>query len=183
MRSILNLTNLATMRCPQIALACVITFLFTAELTQKLTAQCVEHHDKTTALKFSNESRFELTFFVDEDEEGVVVPSRTVSDEISVEPGEHLLRARAIVIGESFWVWAVNEVPQGQVCTWTVTDPPRREQPWRSILNVLQNHFKKSIGSKGAMAINKFSSQKQGGTKWKAIPKIRQQSVSVFPGT
>jgi len=165
MRSTSNLTNLATMRCLPIVLVGAMTFVFTAELTQKLTAQCVEHQDKTTALKFSNESRFELTFFVDEDEEGVVVPPRTVSDEVTVEPGEHLLRARAIVIGESFWVWAVNEVPQGQVCTWTVTDPPRRERPWRSISNPLQNDLKKSISSKRAMKINKFRLQKQGGTK------------------
>jgi len=148
-----------------IAFVCVMTFLFTAGLTQKLTAQCAEHPDKATAVRFSNESRFELTFFVDEEEEGVVVSSRSVSDEISVKPGEHLLRARAIVIGESFWVWAVNEVPQGQICTWTVTDPPRRERPWRSISDVIQNDFKKSISSKRAMKINKFSFQKQGGTK------------------
>jgi len=103
----------------------LVTFFLAVGPAQKLIAQCVENNDKRTALKFSNESRFELTFFVDDDEDGVIVPSRAVSNEITVEPGEHLLRARAIVRGESFWVWVVNEVPQGQVCTWTVTDPPR----------------------------------------------------------
>lgn len=95
------------------------------QLSGEVYAQCVEHPDMKTAVKFSNESRFELTFFIDEDEHGVLVPSKSVSREIAVEPGEHMLRARAIVRGKSFWVWTVNEVPQGQICTWTVEDPPR----------------------------------------------------------
>jgi hypothetical protein len=43
-----------------------------------------------------------------------------------------LLRARAIVRGESFWVWVINEVPQGHLCTWTITDPPKRSGPVNS---------------------------------------------------
>lgn len=107
-------------------------FLFAVFLTPFLVgnahAQCVDHLDKKTALKFSNESRFKLTFFVDDDEKGVVVPSKAVSGEISVEPGEHLLSARAIVKGNSFWVWVVNDVPPGQICTWTIGDPPGKPE-------------------------------------------------------
>ena len=76
-------------------------------------------------MKFNNESRFELTFFLDDDEKGVVVASGAVSNEIEVRPGEHLFRARAVVMDKSFLVWTINEVPEGQVCTWTVTDPQR----------------------------------------------------------
>jgi hypothetical protein len=96
--------------------------LFVTMLARRTSAQCVDHPDKKSGLKFSNESRFELTFFVDDDEKGVVVSSKAISDEISVEPGG-TLRARAIVRGESFWVWIVNEVPRGQDCIWSVEDP------------------------------------------------------------
>jgi len=127
MGSISKQTNLATRQSARIAVVCLMTFLFMAGLIQKLTAQCVEHQDKTTALKFSNESSFELTFFVDDDEEGILVQSWTISEEIGVKPGGHLLRARAIAGGKSFWVGVINKVPKGQVCTWTITDPP--EEP------------------------------------------------------
>jgi hypothetical protein len=96
--------------------------------------QCVPHPAERTAVRFENESSYELTFFVDEDETGVVVPSRTRSPEQPVEAGEHLFRARAIVAGAAVWVWMINEVPKGYVCTWTVTDPPKtvqKKKEWR----------------------------------------------------
>src|SRR5688500_4517208 len=61
-------------------------FSFHCGADPEVDCPCAEHPDKATAVRFSNESRFELTFFVDEEEEGVVVPSRSVSDEISVKP-------------------------------------------------------------------------------------------------
>lgn len=95
----------------------------TAVFAQTIPAQCVEHPEKKTALVFDNQTSFDLTFFVDEDEKGVSVASRTASNELEVEPGEHLLRARAVVKGQSVWVWIINEVPAGHLCTWTITDP------------------------------------------------------------
>jgi hypothetical protein len=101
---------------------------------QAASAQCVDHPEKKTALKFSNETRYELTFFVDDDEKGIVVAPGSISDEVEVEPGEHFLRARADLKGGGVWVWVVNEVPHGQVCTWTIdnasTDRYRRELPF-----------------------------------------------------
>ena len=95
----------------------------TVVFAQPTWAQCVEHPAKKTALKLDNQTRYDLTFFVDDDEKGVGVASRTMSAELEVEPGEHLLRARAVVKGESVWVWVINEVQAGQVCTWTIDDP------------------------------------------------------------
>lgn len=103
----------------QLSLALALVFA----LSQTGFSQCVDHPEKKTALKFINETRVELTFFVDEDEEGLIVPSRTVSDEIPVEAGEHMLRAKAMVRGEPVWIWTVNDVPTGQLCVWTITDP------------------------------------------------------------
>ena len=121
MRSVSELANWKAGQMLALAVICL-----SATFSGETYAQCADHPDKMAALKFRNESRFELTFFVDDDEDGVVVPPKGVSPrEVRVEPGEHLLRARAIVRGESFWVWVVNEVPQGQICTWTVEDPPR----------------------------------------------------------
>ena len=83
-------------------------------------------------LKFNNETSFDLTFFIDEDEKGAVVASGSESIEFQVEPGEHLLRARASLSGETLWVWTVNEIPAGHVCRWTVTDP----QQWIEERNI-----------------------------------------------
>lgn len=110
----------------RITLIGLAVFVLNASLFQTVSGQCVDHPDKKTALKFANESGYDLTFFVDDDEAGVVVASKTVSMEQEVGPGEHLLRARAIIRDAGFWVWVVNDVPEGQVCTWTIEDPPSK---------------------------------------------------------
>ncbi len=107
------------LRCAQ---AGMIALAFVACFGQTISAQCVDHPEKKTALVFNNESSYVLTFFIDDDEK-TVLQSREVSVEWEVEPGDHLLRARAIVRGKSFWVAIVNEVVKGQICTWTVADP------------------------------------------------------------
>jgi hypothetical protein len=85
-------------------------------------AQCIDHAEGKTALKFKNETGYELTFFIDEYEK-VTVPSGGLSGEFETEPGEHILRARATINGEYFWVFMGNEVPEGKVCTWTIENP------------------------------------------------------------
>ena len=145
-----RLKNVVANQIP-IALISLVAVLFL--VVNETPAQCVDHPDKKTALKFNNESKFDLTFLIDDDEEGVLLPSKTVSEEINVEPGEHLLRATAIVGGERFWVWVVNEVPQGQICTWTVGDPPL-EGPG-AIEGQSKTQFRgNSIKSKRAKTIN-----------------------------
>lgn len=84
-------------------------------------AQCVAHPEHKTAVRFANETGYDLTFFVDGDETGIPVPSKTTSPDQPIEPGEHIFRARAIVAERSVRVWTINEVPRGHICTWTVT--------------------------------------------------------------
>jgi hypothetical protein len=88
-------------------------------------AQCVDETAGRTGLRFSNQSSYGLTFFVDHENEGVFVQTGDVSSVREVTAGEHLLRARAEIGGVFFWVWVINEVPGGQICTWTVQDPPQ----------------------------------------------------------
>jgi len=102
------------------AIACLIV-VFAFPLI--VLSQCLDHPDKKTALRFSNQTKYELTFFVDEDEEGTAVQSANLSDELVVEPGRHMVRARAVINGENIWVWKIDEVPEGQVCTWTIVSP------------------------------------------------------------
>lgn len=102
----------------------VLLILICAQCVQ---AQCVKSPNGTTALKFSNESSYDLTFFIDQDEKVTLTP-KTVSTEFPVEPGEHILRARAMIAEVSMWVYTGNEVPEGHVCTWTIDDPPKGRQ-------------------------------------------------------
>lgn len=101
----------------------LVAFVASGIFSRQLRAQCIDHAEGKTAVKFANESRYDLTFFIDDDEKGIVVLAGKVSKEFEIGPGEHLLRARAIVRGRSFWVWAENEFPKGQICTWTIDDP------------------------------------------------------------
>jgi len=102
----------------------LIVILFASAFCPSLSqAQCTEHPLGKTAVKFNNETRRDLTFYIDRDETGMFVPSKQVSDEHSVIPGAHLLRAIAKVNDKEVWVWVINEIPAGQLCIWTVADP------------------------------------------------------------
>lgn len=120
----------------------LIAMAFVLCFGQIISAQCVDHPDDKTAVVFNNESSYDLTFFVDGDEKAMV-RSRAVSDEWEIAPGDHLLRARAVLRGKAFWVATVNEVPKGQVCTWTVNDPGERGSAaadiYRSTFRLLSN--------------------------------------------
>lgn len=109
-------------RILHILLIGLITSVLVGCFVEVISGQCVDHPDNKTALVFNNESSYDLTFYVDDDEKATV-RSRTMSGELEVEPGDHFLRARAIVRGRAFWVAVVNEVTKGKVCTWTVDDP------------------------------------------------------------
>jgi hypothetical protein len=71
-----------------------------------------------------NASSHFLTFYVDGVNKGGV-PSGDRSVDFLVTPGEHRLRAEAIINGEVVSANRVASVPAGHVCTWTVTDPPK----------------------------------------------------------
>lgn len=96
--------------------------VYGVSLSQQVSGQCVDHPAGRTALKFSNQTSYDLTFFVDDDEKTTVL-AKTSSKEWEVRPGEHQLRARAVIPDQTLWVWSVNEVLKGQICTWTIEDP------------------------------------------------------------
>lgn len=115
----------------------LIALVFILGLSQLIHGQCVESPDGKTGVKFNNETSYELTFFVDEDEKVTLVP-KTASDVFPAEAGEHIFRARAMIGGVAFWVFMDNEVPEKQICTWTVEDPQkerdRSTETYRTIL-------------------------------------------------
>jgi hypothetical protein len=111
-------------RVLSITLLSVASLLITSAIIR---GQCVDHPVGKTAVKFNNETRYDLTFFIDREPVGTFVPSKQMSEERPVPPGSHLLRAMAMVNGKEFWVWVINEIPSGQLCTWTLIDPPREK--------------------------------------------------------
>src|SRR5688572_12806597 len=105
------------------ALKVIVVFAALTVFAALATAQCVDDDNEKTGIRFSNQSAYDLTFFVDEENTGVFVPSKEISTVREVNPGDHLLRARAEIVGMFVWIWDINEVPIGQICTWTVEDP------------------------------------------------------------
>jgi hypothetical protein len=103
----------------------IVLFIVAAiALVPHISAQCAAHPQGKTALIFNNQSSYELTFYIDDDNQGITLPAKHASGALDVDDGEHLLRAAAIIDSQELWVWAINDVPAGQVCTWTVEDPP-----------------------------------------------------------
>jgi hypothetical protein len=92
------------------------------------TAQCIQDPDGRTAVILNNETSYVLTFFIDDMDRGAV-PVSAKSSEVEIIAGEHLFGARATIQGQSFWVLVVNDVAKGELCTWTVLDPPDERQP------------------------------------------------------
>jgi|ERR1043165_3053075 hypothetical protein len=102
-------------------LACVL-LLAAAEVAS---AQCVQNPTGETAVGLQNQSSYYLLFFID----GVRmdgVPSGDRSIYFVVEAGEHVLRAEAVINGETVSAIRKADIPEGKVCTWTVTDPPSK---------------------------------------------------------
>jgi hypothetical protein len=91
-------------------------------LTEPVSSQCVEHPDGKTAVILKNDTKHDVVFRIDDNDKGTV-PSKRSSREWEVTPGEHLLVAGAIIDRRMYWVWTENELPKGQVCTWTLFDP------------------------------------------------------------
>ncbi len=101
---------------------CVLGAVLGAMLSQTGVAQCVDHASGKTAVILKNQTDHTLRFGIDDDDKGTV-PPRNESVEWEVEPGVHLLVARATINANEVWVWTTNEVPKGQVCTWTIEQP------------------------------------------------------------
>lgn len=104
----------------------VFPMVFTAALlffiSQTASAQCFPNPTGETAVGLQNASSYFLTFYIDGVSKGGV-PAGDKSVDFIVTPGEHTLRAAAVISGETVWATRVADVPSRNVCTWTVTDP------------------------------------------------------------
>lgn len=86
-------------------------------------AQCVPNPTNETAVGLKNASSYYLTFYIDgERKEGVPPGDRSV--DYVVTHGEHTLLAEAVIAGETVSASRTADIPEGYVCTWTVTDAP-----------------------------------------------------------
>lgn len=86
-------------------------------------AQCNKNPTGETSVGLQNDSSHYLTFYIDgEKMDGVPAGDRSV--DFVVTPGEHALLAEAIIDGETVSASRTVNIPEGFVCTWTVTDPP-----------------------------------------------------------
>ena len=84
-------------------------------------AQCVANPTGETAVGLQNASSYYLTFYID----GVRrdgVPPGDKSVDFMVAPGEHTLRADAVINDQTVSASRTANIPEGYVCTWTVTD-------------------------------------------------------------
>ncbi len=104
-------------------LTALLALVFVIAVARAAAAQCVANPTGETAVGLKNASSYYLLFFID----GMRmdgVPSGDRSIYFIVEPGEHVLRAEAVINGETRSAIRTRKIPEGYVCTWTVTDPP-----------------------------------------------------------
>ena len=96
---------------------------------QVASAQCFPNPTWETSVGLQNSSSYFLIFYIDGVNKGGV-PSGDRSLDFNVTPGEHTLKAEAIISGETVSVWRTVYIPAFHVCTWTVTDPPELSLWW-----------------------------------------------------
>lgn len=104
-------------------LTVLLALIFVLAVSRVAAAQCVANPTGETAVGLRNDSSYYLLFFID----GIRmdgVPSGDRSIYFVVEPGEHVLRAEAVINGETRSAIRTGNIPEGYVCMWTVTDPP-----------------------------------------------------------
>ncbi len=92
-------------------------------MADSIAAQCSQNPTGETAVGLRNASSYFLTFYIDGRNEGGV-PSGDRSVDFVVSPGEHTLRADAVINGETVSASRQANIPAGYVCTWVVTNPP-----------------------------------------------------------
>lgn len=109
---------------------------------QSARAQCFENPTGETAVGLKNASSYFLTFYIDGVNKGGV-PSGDRSVDFLVSPGEHSLRADALIDGETVSASRSVTMAAGEVCTWTVTDPTTRQHSEASSMK----ESKSSIGN------------------------------------
>lgn len=123
MRSQSVLSRRAARRFLPLRLTAILTGLLLLVAVQTAAAQCVLNPTGETAVGLRNASSYYLLFYIDEMRmDGV--PQGDQSIYFVVAPGEHTLRAEAVIGGETVSASRTSNIPEGYVCTWTVTDPP-----------------------------------------------------------
>ena len=111
--------------CSPRALITVLALGLLLVAAQDASAQCFANPTGETSVGLKNASSYYLTFYID----GVRkdgVPSGDRSVDFPVTPGEHTLRADAVVGGETVSTSRTVMITSGGVCTWTVTNPPEK---------------------------------------------------------
>jgi hypothetical protein len=104
-------------------LAAILALVMLAAAAEVASAQCVPSPTGESAVGLQNASGYYLLFFIDEVRmDGV--PAGDRSTYFVVSPGEHTLRAEAVIGTDTVNAYRKANVPAGYVCTWTVTDPP-----------------------------------------------------------
>jgi hypothetical protein len=91
--------------------------------SQAAGTQGVANPTRETAVGLKNSSSHLLTFFIDGVNVGGVPPGEKSVD-FMVTPGQHDLRAEAVINGETVSASRMAAIPAGYVCVWTVTNPP-----------------------------------------------------------
>jgi hypothetical protein len=91
--------------------------------SQAAGSQGVANPTRETAVGLRNSSSHLLTFFIDGVNVGVVPPGEKSVDFVVI-PGQHTLRAEAVIDGETVSASRMADIPVGYVCRWTVTNPP-----------------------------------------------------------
>jgi hypothetical protein len=101
----------------------MLAALFLLALSAVASAQCVQNPTGETAVGLQNASSYYLIFYIDGVNKGGVPPGDKSVDFV-IKPGEHTFRADARIGGETVSAQRTATIPEGYVCTWTVTDPP-----------------------------------------------------------
>ena len=109
--------------------------LFLLAVSGVASAQCFQNPTGETAVGLQNASSFYLTFYIDGVNKGGVPPGDKSVDFV-VTPGEHALRAEALIGSEIVSVTRTAALLEGNVCTWTVSDPPVAYRPVKKSLLV-----------------------------------------------
>lgn len=112
----------------------------------RVSALCVDDPNGKTAVRLHNLTRYDLVFKVDEIDKGIVL-AQEEGQAWEVEPGDHLLVAGANINGNPYWLWVENDIPKGQVCTWTIVErepkTSKENDPYLSIFGALFDQVRK----------------------------------------
>src|ERR1051326_2007686 len=104
-------------------LTAILVLVMLVAAAEVASAQCVPSPTGAAGVGLQNTSSYSLLFFIDEERmDGVPAGDRSIYFVVS--PGEHSLRAEAVIGTDTVNAYRKVNIPVGYLCTWTVTDPP-----------------------------------------------------------